>query len=118
MIFSCGIINSYGQRIIEYRGDTLIVVTPKTIATMNAIIVDREYLEEEVIVLSEMVTVKDSIILDQTKIIEVKEKSLLETKKYHDLQIHENAVTWKKQVWKWSGISAGVGVLLGFLISR
>ena len=118
MIFSYGNTDAFGQRLIEYKGDTLIVITPKTVATLNAIIVDREYLEEEVTILSEMVNIKDSIITEQDEIIRIGQESLLETRNHHNLVIQEQAVTWKKQVWKWSGISAGVGILLGFLISK
>ena len=117
-LFSFGNTNLFGQKIIEYKGDTLIVITPKNVATMNSIIIEREYLIEEVDILSTLVSVKDSIIMDQSDIIKISQESLLETKKRHNLVIQEQAVTWKKEVWKWSGISAGIGILVGILISR
>lgn len=118
VLFSCGNTNLFGQKIIEYKGDTLIVITPKNIATINSIIVEREYLIDEVDILSNMVSIKDSIITDQSNIIRVNQESLIAAKKQHNLVIQEQAVTWKKEVWKWSGISAGIGVLVGILISR
>lgn len=117
-LFSFGNTNLFGQKIVEYKGDTLIVVTPKNVATINSIIVEREYLIEEIDILSTLVSVKDSIIMDQSDIIKISQESLLETKKHNDLVIQEQAVTWKKEVWKWSGISAGIGILIGILISR
>ena len=108
----------YGQRIIEYKGDTLIVITPQNVATMNSIIVERNYLEEEVSILNSLNILKDSTIKEQQQIILIAEESLLQTKKKNELAIQEQAYTWKKKTYTWSGISAAAGLILGVLLAK
>ena len=108
----------FGQRIIEYKGDTLIVITPQNVATMNSIIVERDYLEKEVFILNDLNILKDSTIKEQKQIISFTEESLLQTKAKNELVIQEQAYTWKKRVWTWSGVSATVGLILGILLAK
>ena len=118
LLFFKGDSNLYGQRIIEYKGDTLIVITPQNVATMNSIIVERNYLEKEVFILNDLNVLKDSTIKEQQKIILITEESLLQTKKKNELVIQEQAYTWKKRVWTWSGVSAAAGLILGILLAK
>ena len=69
----------FGQKIIEYKGDTMIVISPHNVMTMNSIIVERNYLEKEVFLLDSLNTLKDSTILEQKQIIKMNEESLLKT---------------------------------------
>ena len=108
----------FGQRIIEYKGDTLIVITPQNVATMNSIIVERDYLEKEVFILNDLNILKDSTIKEQKQIISFTEESLLQTKAKNKLVVQEQAYTWKKRVWTWSGVSATVGLILGILRAK
>ena len=108
----------FGQRIIEYKGDTLIVITPQNVATMNSIIVERDYLEKEVFILNDLNILKDSTIKEQKQIISFTEESLLHTKAKNELVVQEQAYTWKKRVWTWSGVSATVGLILGILLAK
>lgn len=108
----------FGQRIIEYKGDTLIVITPQNVATMNSIIVERDYLEKEVFILNDLNILKDSTIKEQKQIISFTEESLLQTKAKNELVVQEQAYTWKKRVWTWSGVSATVGLILGILLAK
>lgn len=108
----------FGQKIIEYKGDTLIVITPQNVKTMNSIIVERNYLEKEVSILNEINLLKDSTILEQEKIIQTNQESLLQIKDKNNLIIQEQAYSWKKKAWKWSGVSAVAGIILGIILTR
>ncbi len=110
--------NLFGQRIIEYKGDTLIVITPQNVITMNSIIVERDYLEKEVFILNDLNNIKDSTIQKQKQIISITEESLSQTKTRNELIIQEQAYKWKKEVWTWSGVSAAVGLVLGVLLAK
>lgn len=110
--------NVFGQKIIEYRGDTLIVITPQNVATINSIIVERNYLEKEISVLNDLNLLKDSMIYDQKLIIATADESLVQMKKKNELVIQKQAYSYKKKVWTWSGISASFGLILGILLSN
>lgn len=109
---------SYSQRILEYNGDTLIAITPKNLATINAMITERNYLEKEVKILSKTVELQKATIIDQKEIIktEGESKSILEEK--HSLKIKEQAYTWRKKTIRWSCISAGIGLVIGIIITN
>ena len=110
--------NLYGQRIIEYKGDTLIAITPQNVTTINSIIVERNYLEKEVLILNDLNNLKDSTIWKQNQIITTAEESILQLKKRNELVIQEQAYTQKRKIGTWSGISAGIGFLLGILLIK
>ena len=42
ILFFIAIFNSYSQEIIEYKGDTVIAITPQDLRTINTIIVEYE----------------------------------------------------------------------------
>lgn len=107
-----------GQKIIEYKGDTLIVITPQNVATMNSIIVERNYLKKEVSILNDLNSLKDSTIQKQEQVILITEESLLQTRIKNELVIQEQVYEWKKKVHTWSGISVSIGLILGILITR
>ena len=110
--------NLYCQNIIEYKGDTLITITPQNLATINSIIVERDYLEEELYVLSELNDLKDSTILEQESIIKFGQDQLRVAEEKHSLEIQKEAYTWRRRVYTWSGISAGIGLVLGILVAK
>lgn len=107
-----------GQKIIEYKGDTLIVITPQNVVTMNSIIVEKNYLEKEVSILNDLNSLKDSTIQKQKQVILITEESLLQTRIKNELVIQEQVYEWKKKVYTWSGISVSIGLILGILITR
>lgn len=110
--------NLYCQNIIEYKGDTLITITPQNLATINSIIVEREYLEEELYILSELNDLKDSTISEQESIIKFGQNQLLRTEERHALEIQTEAYSWRRKVYTWSGISAALGLILGILVAK
>lgn len=109
---------SYSQRILEYNGDTLIAITPENLATINTMITERNYLEKEVKILSKTIELQKATIIDQREIIktEGESKSILEEK--HSLKIQEQAYTWRKKTIRWSCISAGIGLVIGIIITN
>ena len=112
----------YGQKIIEYNGDTLITISPENVKTMNSIIVEREYLIDEIIVLSELNEIKDSLIKDQEEIIIIGKNIIKEEKDKHVLEIQKQAIelesSYKKKLNKWVSISGIVGLILGVLLGK
>lgn len=108
----------FGQKIIEYKGDTMIVISPHNVMTMNSIIVERNYLEKEVLLLDSLNTLKDSTILEQKQIIKMNEESLLKTNEKNNLIIQELAYNWKRKAWTQSGFFAIGGIILGVLLAK
>lgn len=114
------------QSIVEIDGDTLVLITRENVNTINSIITEREYLIEEVSVLSELNDIKDSIICDQDSIISIGQKILIQETERFDLEIQTQAIEIKREAEKkmkhrvrqWSGISALIGVILGFIIAN
>ena len=116
---SCAI---YGQKIIEDNGDTLILITPANVQTMNSIIIERQYLIEEILLMSELNEVKDSLIKDQGEIIKIGQNILKEEKDKHSLEIQEQAISlkasYKRDLEKWVSISGIIGLILGILLGK
>ena len=108
----------FGQKIIEYKGDTMIVISPHNVMTMNSIIVERNYLEKEVLLLDSLNTLKDSTILEQKQIIKMNEESLLKTNEKNNLIIQELSYNWKRKAWTQSGFFAIGGIILGVLLAK
>ena len=108
----------FGQKIIEYKGDTMIVISPHNVMTMNSIIVERNYLEKEVFLLDSLNTLKDSTILEQKQIIKMNEESLLKTNEKNNLIIQELAYNWKRKAWTQSGFFAIGGIIIGVLLAK
>ncbi len=113
---------SYGQKIIEYKGDTVVLITQENVQTMNSIIVEREYLIEEVSILTELCNVKDSVISDQDEVIKVGQSIIVEQREKHNLEIQKQAtdlkLSKKKAIKTWSSITAVIGLILGFLLGH
>lgn len=86
--------------------------------TMNSIIVERNYLEKEVLLLDSLNTLKDSTILEQKQIIKMNEESLLKTNEKNNLIIQELAYNWKRKAWTQSGFFAIGGIILGVLLAK
>ena len=108
----------FGQKIIEYKEDTMIVISPHNVMTMNSIIVERNYLEKEVLLLDSLNTLKDSTILEQKQIIKMNEESLLKTNEKNNLIIQELAYNWKRKAWTQSGFFAIGGIIIGVLLAK
>lgn len=112
--------NAYGQRIIEYDGDTLVALTLENVHTVNSIITEREYLIEEVSVLSELNEVKDTMILELEELVEYGQNIIKTEKEKHSLEIQEQSIALKKEkrkaIFSYSGLSLGLGFLLGIIL--
>lgn len=114
----------FAQEIIELKGDTLIAITQDQLKTINSIIVDREYLNKENIILDSLVLQKDSVISILGKKYEMKDSIVSRYLRVIDFQ--EDRITgleksMKKEKAKkigW-GIGGGIlGIVLGILIAK
>lgn len=112
--------NLYSQRIIKYSGDTLIAITPEQLGSINSIIIEREYLLEELEIIDEMNKLMDSTIIEQNKIIRYGQDILRKENEKHELEIQEQAYQLKREysgkLFSWTGISLGFGLVLGLLL--
>lgn len=82
------VIFSYSQEIIEYKGDTAVVISPENLKTINSIIVEHEstlkeldLYKESLLVDSAIIANKDSIILSKNDIIIKKDQFYTESMK-------------------------------------
>ena len=82
------VIFSYSQEIIEYKGDTVVIISPDNLRTINTIIVEHESTTKELdlykkslSVDSVMLASKDSIILSKNDIIIKKDQFYTESMK-------------------------------------
>ena len=112
------------QEIVKYKNDTLIMITPNNLKTINSIIVDRDFLEKELNLSNQIKFQKDSIIKLKTKELTIKD-SIIDSFNnivfLKDEQIENIRVENKKEKRKKIsvGIGSGVlGLLLGLLIVR
>lgn len=109
----------YSQEIVEYKGDTVVVISPKNLRTINSIIVEHNYNKKEIqlykdiiLVDSVLIASKDSIIKNQIIIMDRKED-------YYTKSINGLEKSLKKEKRKrhlFTGILSGVAVFLGILI--
>lgn len=79
---------SYSQEIIEYKGDTAVIISPENLKTINSIIVEHEstlkeldLYKESLLVDSAIIANKDSIILSKNDIIIKKDQFYTESMK-------------------------------------
>lgn len=79
---------SYSQEVIEYKGDTAVVISPENLKTINSIIVEHESTLKELDLYKESLSVdstiianKDSIILSKNDIIIKKDQFYTESMK-------------------------------------
>ena len=117
LMFLCPQSNIFGQKIIECGKDTFITISPQNLATINSIIVERDYLQEELEIMISLNNLKDLTIADQKEIIKSKEESINQSKKYNSLVLQDKEFLWKKRTITWAGISATFGLILGILIA-
>ena len=112
--------NVYGQKIIEYSGDTLIAITPGQLEIVNSIIVEREYLIEELSVADEINKLMDSTIKEQEQVIKYNQTLLRGETEKHALEIQEQAYQLKSdyrgKLFSWTSVSLGFGMILGLLL--
>ena len=112
--------NAYGQKIIEYSGDTLVAITPNQLETINSIIVERKYLVEELSIADEINELMDSTIKEQELIIKYGQNLLKGETEKHALEIQEQAYQlksdYRKKLFSWTGVSLGFGLILGLLL--
>ena len=92
------------QEIIEHKGDTMIVISPSNLKTMNSIIVDLEDSKkiiglQEVIIKNDSIVKqeRDSIILNQLSIIDKQEKYYTES--INTLEKNLRIEKRKKTIW-------------------
>lgn len=107
------------QEIIEYKGDTLVTITPDNLKTINCIIADFEYnnkqirLYKEIIFQDSLLIInKDSVIRATNQIMETKEKY------YQDIavQLQNEIKKEKKKRTLWTSILGGVAAIFGILL--
>lgn len=112
--------NAYGQKIIEYSGDTLVAITQEQLGTINSIIVEREYLIEELSLADEMNELMDSMIKEQEEIIKYGQRLLKDETEKHVLEIQDQAYQLKSEyrgkLFSWASVSLGFGLILGLLL--
>lgn len=107
------------QEVVEYKGDTVVIISPGNLRTINSIIVEHEYNKKELqlykeisLVDSVLISSKDSIIKNQIIIMNRKED-------YYTKSINNLEKSLKKEKRKrhlFTGILSGVAVFLGILI--
>ena len=112
------------QEIVKYKNDTLIMITPNNLKTINSIIVDRDFLEKELNLSNQIKFQKDSIIKLKTKELTIKD-SIIDSFNnivfLKDEQIENIRVENKKEKRKKISVGIGsgdLGLLLGLLIVR
>ncbi len=117
------IIPGQAQEKLELNGDTVIVISPKDLQTINGIIVDWEWLKKEV-------ALKDSLLLADSVLIEIKDSTIVgieaREKKKEEWYIEngqkmakENAKLKRQKktnAFLGGGIGAIIGILIGLLL--
>lgn len=73
LFFFSFIFNSFSQELITTGKDTLIVISPKNLKTINSIIIERKYLKREINLMDSIISGKNNIIQDLYKIDSQKE---------------------------------------------
>lgn len=112
------ITKGYSQEIIEHRGDTMIVISPENLKTINSIIVDLESSEKIIKLQGDIIkedSIKaanlDSIIIYQSMMMRKKDDYYV-----NSIQALENSLKKEKRKRKlWAGVLGCVAVILGAL---
>ena len=112
------ITKGYSQEIIEHRGDTMIVISPENLKTINSIIVDLESSEKIIKLQGDIIkedSIKaanlDSIIIYQSMMMRKKDDYYV-----NSIQALENSLKKEKRIRKlWAGALGCVAVILGAL---
>lgn len=115
-LFFVGKANS--QEIIEYKGDTLITITPNNLKTINCIIADFE-LTKKKLDLYKKINYNDSLLInDKDSIITLKDSIIVKKDNYYKTivtNLNNNLKKEKKKRTLWTSILGGVAVILGIL---
>ena len=112
----------YSQEIIEHRGDTMIVISPNNLKTINSIIIDLES-SKEIIKLQKGIISEDSVKMNNLDSI-ISYQSIMMRKKddYYINSIknlEKNLRAEKRRKTLWTSILGSVAVILGVIaISR
>lgn len=112
------VMSSYSQEIIEFNGDTAVIISPKNLNTINSIIVEHELINKELdlykksaVIDSTIIASKDSIILNKDFIINKKDKFYTESLKNLTLSLEIE----KRKHQKTKYILGGAGVAMTIL---
>lgn len=107
------------QEIIEYKGDTLVTITPDNLKTINCIIADFEYNSKQIKLYKEiifqdslLISNKDSVIRVTNQIMETKEKYYQDTA----AQLQKSLEKEEKKRTLWTSILGGVAAIFGILL--
>lgn len=116
------ITKGYSQEIIEHRGDTMIVISPKNLKTINSIIVDLES-SKEIIKLQKSIITEDSLKMNNLdSIISYQFMMMKKKDDYYINSVQDLEKSLKKEKKKrtiWTSFLGGVAVVLGIIaISR
>lgn len=112
------ITKGYSQEIIEHRGDTMIVISPENLKTINSIIIDLES-SEKIIKLQRDIIKEDSIKAANLDSI-ISYQSIMMRKKddYYINSIknlEKNLRAEKRRKTLWTSILGSVAVILGVI---
>ena len=108
----------YSQEIIEHRGDTMIVISPNNLKTINSIIIDLES-SKEIIKLQRGIISEDSVKMNNLDSI-ISYQSIMIRKKddYYINSIknlEKNLRAEKRRKTLWTSILGSVAVILGVI---
>lgn len=108
----------YSQEIIEHRGDTMIVISPNNLKTINSIIIDLES-SKEIIKLQRGIISEDSVKMNNLDSI-ISYQSIMMRKKddYYINSIknlEKNLRAEKRRKTLWTSILGSVAVILGVI---
>ena len=113
-LFPLGLL--YSQEIIEHRGDTMIVISPTNLKTINSIIIDLES-SEKIINLQKNLIIEDSIKISNLDSIVYHQRSIIRKKEdYYVRSINNLERVIKKEKRKnkiWTCTLSLVAVVLG-----
>lgn len=124
----CGLcINVRGQtqdtaKIVQVKGDTMILITPNQLKTINCIITDLEFRTKELDLNRILISKQDSIIWSMKSLVQVKDQTIeLKNKNLTDLKESlkksQKKIERQKKWIKWGSIGFGA-IIGGILIAR
>ena len=70
------------QEMIEYKGDTVVMISDKDLITINTVFTKYEYLKKELELHKSLLSVDSAILVSKDSIIASKEQAWLEREKY------------------------------------
>lgn len=110
---------SYSQEVIEYKGDTLVAITPQNLKTINTIITEYEFTKEE-LNLYKQSSFADSVLIKSLNGIIQEKDSMIDKKINYYTEINKSLeVIIEKEKKKHrltktllGGAAVGIGILL------